>query len=114
MSKNRLARKAKFLFVIWCALYGLFGAGSRIYVSYQQAINGIDPTAFLSPFQLASWGIVSLVFLPSLFGIYHLIKQSDAQRLKKIVRWLLCILCIWVAAMTCFTIAAAIIPGFPW
>lgn len=100
------------MFGIWCALYILFDVSSSIYVSYQQAINGIDPTEFLSVFQLTTLGVVSLLFLPSLFGIYHLTKQYDSQKLKRVVRWLLVIMSVWTLGMVFCTIASAIMPGF--
>ena len=109
MKNKRHTKIASVLFGIWCVLYGLFAVGSRIYVSYQQVINGIDTSESMSIFQL---GIVTIIFIPSLFGIYHLTKQCDSMKLKKITQRLLLILCIWAVAMTVYAILSAVVPGF--
>lgn len=111
MNKNRMTKKARFLFGLWCALYAMFNVGSRIYVSYQQVFNNVDPTQLLSGFHLFTLATIALFFLPSLFGINHLMKQDESPKLKKAVRWLLIIFSMWTLAMTLITIVSVIMPG---
>jgi len=112
MDKNKLARRTRNLFGLWCVLYALFEVASSIYVSYQQTVNGINPTLFLSSFQLAMLLIVSLIFVPSLIGIYYLASKGSSHKLKKAIFWLLLILSIWAVAMILCTIAELFMPGF--
>ena len=111
MSKIKPGKKARLLFGIWCAFYMVFNVGSSFYVSYQQ-IHGSNPTAFLSTYQLTTLAVISLFFLPTLFGIHQLTKQYDSKKLKRIVRWLLVVLSAWTVGMIICTIAAVIDPDF--
>ena len=112
MKKDKISKKTRFLFGLWCALYALFNVSSSIYVSYQQVFNDVDPTKFLGGFQFITLGIVSLFFLPSLCGIYHLTKQYDSKKLKNVVRVLLLLFCVWTLAMILSIIVSIVMPGF--
>ena len=108
---DKIARKARFLFGLWCVLYFLFDLGSSILVSYLQVFRDIDLTASLSGFHFASLGIVLLFFLPLLYKIYRLTKQYDSQKLKKVVTCMLIITSIWSVGLIIVIIVESFMPG---
>lgn len=108
MEKNqRIARR---LFVLWVVCYFIFSIASSLYVSYQQVINGIDPTVFLSDFQLISFGTIVLFFIPLLFTVLYFVKRSNLMKLRKIIVCLLVILMVWAIFMLLCTFLAYVAP----
>ena len=108
MEKTR--KLAKGLFILWVVCFMIFNVGSSIYASYQQAIVGYDPTVFLGGFQLFTFGIVSLCFLPFMAVIHHLVKRSCSEKLRTISFYLLILMGIWDVCMLICTIFAYIAP----
>ena len=62
---EKAKRISRGLFILWIVFYFIFSTGSSIYVSYQEVVNGTDPTAFGSSFQLFTLG--SIAFLSFLY-----------------------------------------------
>lgn len=107
------ARKsARVLFILWVASLMVFNLGSSIYTSYQQALVGYDPIAFLSGFQLITFGIVTLYFIPLLYAVNYLAKQSGSEKLHRITSWLLVLSIVWDILMLISTTLAYVAPDF--
>lgn len=92
-------KNPKIMFGLWCTAYIVFSISSSVYMSYQEVINGIDCTVLGGEFQLTTLLIVLLGFLPALYRIYRITKQSPSPKLEKVVGRLLIILSIWTGAM---------------
>lgn len=84
------------LLVLWIVCFLIFSIGSSVYVSYQQAIVGADPTVFVSGYHWLSFGIITMFFIPLLCIIRHLSKISASIKLHKVVS----IMLIWLVLST--------------
>jgi hypothetical protein len=90
-------------------MYVIFDIVSSIYVSYQQAVNGIDPTAYPSGYQLISFAAIALFFLPGLFGIYRITKKYNSTKLRIVVFHLMLIMGICSVGMIVVTAVKLIV-----
>ena len=82
---EKTKRKAINMFKLWSACVIVYSVGSSIYVSYQQVIVGNDPTIFVSGYHWFTLCVLVLFFLPLLCAIYHLIRKTDFDTLRKVV-----------------------------
>lgn len=105
------AKNPKKYLILWCMAYVVFSIASSVYVSYQEVINGIDCTQFGGPYQLITLCFVLFGFLPALYGVYRITKQSDSKKYEKIVCWMLIITGSWTAMMVVFTLLSWFAPG---
>ena len=108
MDKNK--QTSICLFKLWLISFFTFSISSGIYVSYQQVIVGVDPTAFLSPFQLLTLGVFMVLFVPLLVVVWIFAKRSSSTRLYRIVSFLLALILIWTGFMLLCTVLSYVIP----
>lgn len=98
--------RAKRLFTLWIICYAAFNIASSVYVSYQRVFVGYNPIAMLSGFQLISLGVVVLFFIPFLWLVYRLYRDSGLERMCKVIRGMLWFLGIWSGLLGVFTVLA--------
>lgn len=98
--------RAKRLFTLWIICYAAFNIASSVYVSYQQVFAGYNPITMLSGFQLISLAAVLLFFIPFLWTVYRLYRDSGQERMCKIIRGILWFLGIWSVLLSVFTVLA--------
>ena len=110
MEKTR--KIARNLFVLWVTCLLIFSSGSSVYMSYQQTRVGYDSTAFLSGFQLFTFGVITLFFIPLLFVVNYLAKQSASAKLHRITSHLFVLAIVWDTLMLISTILAYVAPEF--
>ena len=96
MKTDKNKKISKGLLVRWIVCYVIFSIGSSIYISYQQVINGNDPTVFVSELHWFTLGINALYFLPLMCVIHYLMKKAGSSKLHKVVTVIL----IWLGIST--------------
>lgn len=92
MNEKNCNIKSNMLFAVWKCLFGIFAVCWSIYLTYAQAILGINihktPSAYYYVFSLAC----ALVFIPFLFLIYQTAKNDGCSTICSKVRRLMWIL----------------------
>ena len=110
MEMGKDKRIARRLFVFWVICYTIFNLGSSVYISYQQVFEGNDPRFVPSAFQIFTFVIILLYFIPLLSVVLHFAKLSSSKGLQKIATIILTILVIAVVFMLLGTLFVFAVP----
>lgn len=108
MDNEKQKKRAKHLFILWVISYVVFGLLSNGYVLYQRVFVGYDPIHMLSGYQILSFVVLIIYFIPLLLIVLHDAKETKMRRLCKFASFFLVYLVVSATIMLLFTIRALV------
>lgn len=95
---------AKRLSIVWIVSFVIVGIVSNAYVLYQRTIIGVNPIRMLSSYQIISFLLIVLYFLPLLKAIIRYSKLAHMRLLHKIAGIVFAMISIWSFFMFVFMV----------